>query len=196
MDGMTCPECGQGEIRRASLGGRRMRFRQIPDLELPVSVEGPVCSHCGELWMDAETTKAVAAALETEWSAAVREKARDAIDRLNKRVPQRELESLLGMSPGWLSKIKGGRETSATTAAALILLANEPSRVEELRASWADRFQVVQPVAPIVSLEEVRLRSRTTSTAPSMASELPETTVSARGNASPTTEMWQGGLVA
>lgn len=196
MDGLTCPECCRGEIRRASLGGRKMRFRQIPDLELPASVEGPVCSECGELWMDAATTKAISDALQVVWSEAMTRKAQVAIEVLRKTTPQRELESLLGLSPGWLSKIKGGRETSAPTAAALMLLANEPGRVDELRTSWEVFGSAQVSSVPIVELDEVRVAVKAKRKASEFLRDPQRVSMTARGNAQPVTELWPEELVA
>lgn len=54
----------------------------------------------------------------------------------------------MGVSAGLLSKIKGGKDTSPTMAALLMLLANAPARVGELEFLWKrtrDELQV-QPV--------------------------------------------------
>jgi transcriptional regulator with XRE-family HTH domain len=137
MEGFTCPNCGKGEIVMATGRGRRMRYRHIPDLELPEELELPTCSACGEGWIDVETSQRLEVALEAAYRAELARKAERAIEALRPHIPQRDLERLLGVSAGWLSKVKNGKETSAPLAALLMLLAERPHRVDELHRLWA-----------------------------------------------------------
>jgi predicted XRE-type DNA-binding protein len=156
MEGCACPSCNGGEIKPRAGGERRMRYRQIPDLELPAELELPTCEGCGQAWLDAEATRRVEAALEEAYRAALVHKAEQAIETLRGHLPQRELERLLGVSAGWLSKVRNGKETSAPMAALLMLLAEQPHRVESLRRLWA-----VRPEAPrLLELGPVRVRVR------------------------------------
>ncbi len=144
MEGFTCPHCNRGDIERKAGPHRRMPYRHIPDLALPESLELPTCSACGELWLDAKATRRVEEALEAEYRRQLTLKAEHAIDRLQAHLPQRDLERLLGVSAGWLSKVKNGREPSAPMTALLMLLAEQPERVEALRRLWA-----VHPPPPV-----------------------------------------------
>lgn len=137
MEGFTCPNCSQGEIVMATGQGRRMRYRHIPDLELPEELELPTCPVCKEEWIDAETSRRLEAALEVAYRAELARKAERAIETLRPHIAQRDLERLLGVSAGWLSKVKNGKETSAPLAALLMLLAERPYRVDELHRLWA-----------------------------------------------------------
>ncbi len=139
---MNCPECGRGEVRPNHDQDRRWSFRTIPDLELPVEVEIPTCAHCGEQWIDGDTDAALDAGLERAFRATVLEKAKRAIDTLRETFGhrQRTVERALGLSHGYLSKIIAKeRDPSPTLVAALLLLANDAGRLEELRASWSTR---------------------------------------------------------
>ena len=49
---------------------------------------------------------------------------------------QRALEELLGLSGGYLSKLRGGKETSTVLATCLMMLARDPSRISEVREEW------------------------------------------------------------
>ncbi|ATB29863.1 hypothetical protein [Melittangium boletus] len=137
MEGFDCPTCNRGEIVMAKGPGRRMRYRHIPDLEIPAELELPTCSACGERWLDAEATRRLESALESAYRTALARKAEQAIEALRPHVAQRDLERLLGISAGLLSKLKNGKETSGPMVAVLMLLAEKPHRVEALQRLWA-----------------------------------------------------------
>ena len=65
-----------------------------------------------------------------------RARAKWAIDRLTKGRPrqtQRALEKRLGLSTGYLCRLRSGAGTpSVSLVAVLVLLANEPGRLDEL----------------------------------------------------------------
>lgn len=61
------------------------------------------------------------------------ERAEWALDRLQHAISQRDLERLLGLSAGYLSKLKSGKRTSGPLAAVLLLLAFDPDRLGELK---------------------------------------------------------------
>jgi transcriptional regulator with XRE-family HTH domain len=136
MDGFACPSCNRGEIVMRAGPGRRMRYRHIPDLELPADLQLPTCSACGHQWLDAEAARRLEVVLEESYRAELVRKAEQSIEALRKHLPQRELERLLGVSSGWLSKVKNGKETSAPMAALLMLLAEQPHRLDSLRRLW------------------------------------------------------------
>jgi hypothetical protein len=114
-----------------------MGYLQIPDLEIPADLPIPTCPACGEAWLGAVTTKRLEAALGTAYRRELTLKAERAIETLRAHIPQRNLEQLIGVSGGWLSKVKKGHETSASLTALLMLLAADPSRLDELKDLWA-----------------------------------------------------------
>ncbi|MCP3137183.1 hypothetical protein [Pyxidicoccus xibeiensis] len=133
--GYPCP-CGRGEIEARAVPGRRMGYLQIPDLEVPSDLPIPTCPACGEAWMGAVTTRRLEDALRAAHGCELTRKAERAIETLRAHIPQRNLEQLIGVSGGWLSKVKNGHEPSASLTALLMLLAADPRRVEELQALW------------------------------------------------------------
>lgn len=135
--GLTCPECGPGSIEPRNARGKRFRYRQVHDLELQEDVLLPTCTHCAAEWMDAASTRSLDEALERAYRAELQRKAEGAIERLRPLIRQGDLERLLGLSPGWLSKVKSGRDVSASLVSLLMLLAEQPSRVTELRELWS-----------------------------------------------------------
>ncbi|MBF5044749.1 hypothetical protein FGE12_20275 [Aggregicoccus sp. 17bor-14] len=136
MDELTCLACGEGTIRPISRAGRTMRYRQLERLELPGDLALPTCDACGELWLDAEATEAAQRALAAEYGRQLSLRAEQAVETLRSTLPQRDLERLIGVSAGLLSKIKNGKETSPTLTALLLLLASRPERVRELERLW------------------------------------------------------------
>jgi transcriptional regulator with XRE-family HTH domain len=111
----------------------------IPDLELPATLMIPTCTECGELWIDEDDATQISAAAEKAYRQALLSKAEDAVGILRDAGhPQRDLERLLGISAGYLSKLRAGeRDTSAPLVGALMLLAHDPARVAELRNAWS-----------------------------------------------------------
>ena len=78
-------------------------------------------------------SQATAARIRQAVSTHRRERAAALIDRLCARISQRHVEHVLGLSQGYLSRLRTGCGTpSPLVLAALTLLANDPSRVIEL----------------------------------------------------------------
>jgi hypothetical protein len=111
-------------------------YRNIEALEAPADLEIETCVACGEEYLDEPTSERLDAALAERYAEEVRRHAVAALDKLVERIPQQQLERLLGLSQGYLSRIR--REpTSALVANLLILLAEDPDRMESLRKAWA-----------------------------------------------------------
>ncbi len=155
MGQAKCPACGEGRVEPAKRAGRRLTHRNLPDVELPAGLAIPTCTACGEEWFDAKTTEAVQRAVEEAYAAELGAMADRAIRGLAEAIPQRELERLVGVSAGYFSKLKGGKEPSAALVALLALLASDPSRVDELRALWRRRGTSSMP-APVVGRPKIR----------------------------------------
>lgn len=70
----------------------------------------------------------------------LRELARTAIVRLSAHISQRQLEKILGLSMGYLSKVKAKGNPSTELVTHLRLIANDPKRrLDEVRAFWDER---------------------------------------------------------
>lgn len=127
-----CPACGE-EVDVRPSGPRTLAYRNIEALEVP-SVDLPICSQCGEEWLDKEATERLHEALEAAYASALHDRAEWALGRLQCAIQQRDLERLLGLSGGYLSKLKAGKKTSGPLTAVLLLLATDTRRIDELRA--------------------------------------------------------------
>lgn len=150
----TCARCEVGEVRPVSQAGRRWNYRTIPDLQLASGIEIPTCSHCGERWINSTRRKALESALEAEFKETVFQKASRAIEALRGMHRQRNVERLLGLSGGYLSKIVGrDRDPSPTLTAALMLLSANAERFEELRELWST--QPAEDTTPSRSVDRI-----------------------------------------
>ena len=136
MKAFKCPECG-GSVRPYREAGRMRRYYTMR-LEVPESIAVPTCDKCKEEWIDKKTGDAIDEALDKVYRASLREKARNAVAAISPHVKQFELEEMLGVSVGYLSKVKAGtKDVSPRFVALLSLIANSPSaRLSELASVW------------------------------------------------------------
>ncbi len=149
----TCANCGIGEVIPVSASGQKMLYRNFPALSLPDELTIPTCSRCGEQWFDDETLKSVDSALKTEAQRVRHLIAAEALRLLSLSSNQRDIEATLDLSPGYLSKVKHGKESpSATLVALLALLACRPARLREIERVWsAGKIPVRAPVTASVT---------------------------------------------
>lgn len=133
----TCRECGAGTVRLVARPGRTWRYRRL-SLEVPPDFEIPTCDACGEEWLDRDQAQALDAALRAQYADRLRELFRLAVNVLRTRRSQRELERLLGLSQGYLSKVLAGKKVpSEALVAGLVLIAKSPDRrLRELETTW------------------------------------------------------------
>lgn len=148
-----CPICGTGEIRNEACANRRVPFRNVPDLELPADLPVPTCSHCREELIDRPTAKRMDDALTAAYQRALAAKAEAAIEKLSEVIPQRDLEPLLGLSAGYLSKVKNDRSPSSPLVAVLMILAKDLNRVRELRDMWKTSVAFEEHGARVIQLD-------------------------------------------
>lgn len=135
---MRCPACDVGLVVPVAMDGRSWRYRNIPDLPLPPDLAIPTCNHCGEWLIDFELAGRLDRALEPEFVRQLQQKTSEALELISESgIRQRELEPLLGLSAGYLSKIKRGKDSSPQLVATLMLLATEPGLVEKLKRLWS-----------------------------------------------------------
>ncbi len=137
---VLCPTCGKDEVLPVARPGRTARYRNMEALPLPSDLVIPTCSACGEEWIDRATARAIDAALEREYQERLRQLAIANLEKLAaSRVTQRRLEKTLGLSHGYLSKIRSGASRpSAALVSCLYLLASDPEcRLREMEESFA-----------------------------------------------------------
>jgi hypothetical protein len=135
-----CRECGEGMVRPLAKAGRRMPYRNLAALPVPVTLTIPTCDKCGNEWIDPKTAHAIDEALESAYVHELHKRLVAAVDTIVSEadVSQRRLEQLLGLSPGYLSRVRNGRgDASAQLVSALALIAEDPKRrIKELDHVW------------------------------------------------------------
>jgi hypothetical protein len=136
-----CRECGEGTIRPLAKKGRRMPFRNMTALAVPSTLAIPTCDNCGNEFIDPKTAEAIDEALQGAYADELHKRLVAAVDLILKttEIPQRRLEQLLGLSVGYISRLRAGRgDASAQVVSALALLAQDPKRrLKELDQLWA-----------------------------------------------------------
>lgn len=127
-------------IRPLAKEGRRMPFRNMSALAVPSTLAIPTCDHCGNEWIDPKTAEALDEALQRAYAEELHKRVDAALEQiLALGIPQRRIEQLLGLSIGYLSRLRGRRgDASAQVVSALALLAQDPKRrLKELDQLWA-----------------------------------------------------------
>lgn len=132
-----CPECG-GETKWLAKAGRKVSYRNMT-LELPKDLEIETCLACGEQWLDEPTSEKLDLALASAYQVALRKQANEAIMRVvDQGITVTQIEHMLGLSQGYLSRIRREKAMSPALVGALVLLARAPRQnMEALEAAWA-----------------------------------------------------------
>lgn len=132
-----CGECGKRTVVPLAVAGRTSPWKHFPALPISADIEIPTCSNCGAEWIDRKTAEKIDADLARAAGERLSKVARDAIEVLGDSFNQRDLERDLGLSAGYLSKVKHGKETPSTSLMALLtLLAARPARLEQVTRVW------------------------------------------------------------
>ena len=135
-----CRACGEGMVRPLAKAGRRMPFKNMAALPVPASLAVPTCDYCGNEWIDPKTAKAIDEALQGAYADELHKRLEAALDAILAAadVSQRRIEQVLGLSPGYLSRVRSRRgDASAQLVSALALIAEDPRRrLKELDHVW------------------------------------------------------------
>lgn len=124
-------------------------------LPIPEDFPLPTCIKCRTEVLDKETHAKLAPFLLEEYRSALRRRIRHAIDALTGHTSQRKLELLLGLSQGYLSRLRAGSSNpSPELVSHLALIAKDPSvRLLELQRYWEGatpetEFSMSIPLSP------------------------------------------------
>ncbi len=111
----------------------------MPTLAIPQDVVIPACGRCHSEYLDEESALALQPQLQAAYLDALRVRIRLAIDLLAEHISQRRLEQLLGLSQGYLSRLRAGAgNPSPELVSHLALLSQDPTqRLAELEHFWA-----------------------------------------------------------
>jgi len=124
-----CGQCGARAVIGVTRAGRLTMYRNL-ELEIPAHVVVPTCTKCGAEWIDEAAAKALDEALERVYESKLRARLDTALEKiLSEEGSQARVERVLGVSPGYLSKLKlGKRHPSAEIVSALALVSANPKR--------------------------------------------------------------------
>lgn len=133
--------------------GRTTRYRTMPALAIPDDLPIPACGRCQSEYLDEDSALAIQPRLQQAYLAALHVRLRLAVDVLSQHMSQRRLEQLLGLSQGYLSRLRAGAgNPSPELVSHLALLAQDPAtRLLELERFWAlpdDNWLESQPRPP------------------------------------------------
>ncbi|MBL8635178.1 MAG: helix-turn-helix transcriptional regulator [Myxococcales bacterium] len=119
--------------------GRTTQYRNMPAMAIPDDVAIPTCGRCKSEFIDEHTSEAIAPRLQQAYLESLRTRARIAIDLLSKHISQRRLEQLLGLSQGYLSRMRAGTgNPSPELVSHLGTLCQDPAtRLADLERFWS-----------------------------------------------------------
>lgn len=117
----SCSHCGaQHAVRLRKRPGRTIPYRTLPALPLPEDVAIPSCSRCKAEVLDQPAREALDPLLTRLYAAELQRRIQNAIAVLSAVVSQRWLEHRLGLSAGYLSRLKAGAGTPSPALALLL----------------------------------------------------------------------------
>ena len=136
---MKCHNCNAGQVQPLAAAGRTARYKNI-EVTVPADLAVLTCDHCGEEWITPEDAKRIDTALEQVYRAELLRRARAVLPD-PKDAPRVERD--LGLSPGYLSRIrKGVRVPSSDLVTLLALIRERPGLLKNIEAFWASRPEV------------------------------------------------------
>ena len=111
-----CLSCRQDTVRVLDLKARSFELRDEYDLRFDESMRAPVCTSCGELFIRGADARRFSDVLERLYDERKRKAVEDfiaVIDQEFSDVPRHRWEEVLGVSPGYVSRLqKGSRNLS------------------------------------------------------------------------------------
>lgn len=137
---IRCPKCRQKAVRLRTRPGRTVHFRNMKALSVPDDIPIPTCSRCSSEYIDPKTAARLDVGLLEAYRGELRRRVRRAIDLVTEHISQRRLELLLGLSQGYLSRLRAGNgNPSPELVGHLALIAHDPpARLLELERFWAN----------------------------------------------------------
>ena len=137
-----CRECGEGTVRLVAQQGRKAVYKLL-ELDVPPTLVIPTCDHCGAEWHNDDTAAAFSEAMDDAFRRELVTIAQRALERIEQAsVRQADVERAIGLSPGYLSKIKRGERTPepALVAQLAIISMNPSARLSEAQRAWSTKL--------------------------------------------------------
>ncbi len=133
-----CIQCREGMVGPRTGPGRTTWMGNLRELPIPDHIATLACDSCGAQYIGGEAAS-VAEAVRPAYEARLRELAARAADALVRAGTRSgDLERLLGLSQGYLARVRSGKAPSEALTLLLILLAEKPRvRLAEAGRLWA-----------------------------------------------------------
>lgn len=144
----TCFTCGEGTIALRNARGLRVPYKDEREVPIEVDVEVHLCDRCGEMLLDEDAALRLDAVQESTYRRLRVRRAAEAVEGICAAldVTQRELERLIGVSDGYVSKLLHGRRVpDATTLRLLHLIHADPHAAVRRIAEIAEIGLLRQP---------------------------------------------------
>jgi len=132
-----CPRCGAKAVKPGIRPGRTMRYRNIGALPIPADFPIPTCGRCAAEYLSAATCDRLAPLLLSSYQAALRRAGAKRVPAATAKISQRRLEAMLGVSPGYLSRIKSQSGQPGSILVALLFLLTQPGAAAEVERHFA-----------------------------------------------------------
>jgi DNA-binding transcriptional regulator YiaG len=141
----SCFSCGEGTIARRNARGQIFGYRDERAIPIEADLIVHLCDHCGEMLLDADAAARLSAVLEPSYRRLKVRRVMEAVDGIRAAldISQRDLERLIGVSDGYISKLRHGRRVPDATTLRLLHLIN------------ADPHAAVQRIAEIAAIGPV-----------------------------------------
>lgn len=133
---LTCPRCGSNAKRTAQR--KRFRYLNAESVSLNQPLRLPRCCTCRHVWLDERAKAVLAKDLAEAYRAELRQRIQIVLPMIDPHMSQAGLERLLGLSQGYLSRLRGGAGTPSSELVSNLALiaADPPVRLRELERFW------------------------------------------------------------
>jgi hypothetical protein len=129
-------------VRLVAEPGRRTTYKFL-ELDVPADLGVPACDRCEVEWHNDTTAAVFDEAMEQVFRRELATIAQRALDRIDAAgVRQSDVERAIGLSPGYLSKIKRGeRAPEPALVAQLAIISMDPdARLADAQRVWTSKL--------------------------------------------------------
>lgn len=132
----ACVRCG-GRVKPLQREGRTTRYQAVAALPIPPDFPIPTCIKCRAEYLDPALSGLLARVLQPLYQDVLQGAAAELIERICAATPQRRLELILGLSQGYLSKLKARAGRPSSPLVALLFLLQQPGAVAAVERYFA-----------------------------------------------------------